>query len=81
MQKGSYFILKFALCTLQYFLIGEPAGIRTQDTRLKRAVLYQLSYRPVNRVDEEAYNSREELVRQQKIRLYRACFMMPDQDS
>jgi hypothetical protein len=25
---------------------GEPAGIRTQDTRLKRAVLYQLSYRP-----------------------------------
>jgi hypothetical protein len=27
-------------------IFGEPAGIRTQDTRLKRAVLYQLSYRP-----------------------------------
>ena len=25
----------------------EPAGIRTQDTCLKRAVLYQLSYRPI----------------------------------
>jgi hypothetical protein len=29
-------------------LLGEPAGIRTQDTRLKRAVLYQLSYRPID---------------------------------
>ncbi len=27
-------------------VLGEPAGTRTQDTRLKRAVLYQLSYRP-----------------------------------
>ena len=27
---------------------GEPAGTRTQDTRLKRAVLYQLSYRPID---------------------------------
>ena len=26
---------------------GEPAGTWTQDTRLKRAVLYQLSYRPM----------------------------------
>ncbi len=24
---------------------GEPAGTRTQDPRLKRAMLYQLSYR------------------------------------
>ena len=24
---------------------GEPAGIRTQDPRLKRPLLYQLSYR------------------------------------
>jgi hypothetical protein len=24
---------------------GEPAGARTQDQRLKRAMLYQLSYR------------------------------------
>jgi hypothetical protein len=24
---------------------GEPAGPRTQDPRLKRAMLYQLSYR------------------------------------
>ena len=24
---------------------GEPAGIRTQDPRLKRAMLYRLSYR------------------------------------
>ncbi len=24
--------------------VGEPAGIRTQDTRLKRPMLYQLSY-------------------------------------
>ncbi len=26
-------------------LDGESAGIRTQDPRLKRAMLYQLSYR------------------------------------
>ncbi len=26
-------------------LIGEPAGTRTQDPRLKRAMLYRLSYR------------------------------------
>ena len=26
-------------------LSGEPAGARTQDPRLKRAMLYQLSYR------------------------------------
>ena len=26
-------------------LNGEPAGIRTQDPRLKRAMLYRLSYR------------------------------------
>jgi hypothetical protein len=26
-------------------LCGEPAGTRTQDPRLKRAMLYQLSYR------------------------------------
>ena len=40
------------------FYIGEPAGIRTQDTRLKRAVLYQLSYRPAY-PREEAYNIKE----------------------
>ena len=28
-------------------LYGDPAGIRTQDTRLKRAVLYRLSYRVI----------------------------------
>jgi hypothetical protein len=40
--------------------IGEPAGIRTQDTRLKRAVLYQLSYRPAHAVlFKEAYISKE----------------------
>jgi hypothetical protein len=39
---------------------GEPAGIRTQDTRLKRAVLYQLSYRPAHAVFfKEAYISKE----------------------
>ncbi len=30
------------------FAIGDPAGIRTQDPRLKRALLYQLSYRIIN---------------------------------
>ena len=46
MQKETR--LKFALCILHIALTltGEPAGTRTQDTRLKRAVLYQLSYRP-----------------------------------
>ena len=28
---------------------GEPAGTRTQDPRLKRAMLYQLSYRLTER--------------------------------
>ena len=28
---------------------GEPAGTRTQDPRLKRAMLYQLSYRLTKR--------------------------------
>jgi hypothetical protein len=28
-----------------YLKNGEPAGTRTQDPRLKRAMLYQLSYR------------------------------------
>jgi hypothetical protein len=27
---------------------GEPGGIRTRDPRLKRALLYQLSYRPTH---------------------------------
>ena len=46
-------------------LIGEPAGIRTQDTRLKRAVLYQLSYRPAHALFfEEAYISKEPAARQ-----------------
>ena len=27
-----------------FLVSGEPAGIRTQDPRLKRALLYQLSY-------------------------------------
>ena len=27
---------------------GEPGGIRTRDPRLKRALLYQLSYRPTD---------------------------------
>ena len=29
---------------------GEPAGIRTQDPRLKRAMLYRLSYRLTDRM-------------------------------
>jgi hypothetical protein len=27
---------------------GEPGGARTRDHRIKSAMLYQLSYRPVN---------------------------------
>jgi hypothetical protein len=27
---------------------GEPGGTRTRDHRIKSAMLYQLSYRPVN---------------------------------
>jgi hypothetical protein len=30
-------------------LSGEPAGTRTQDPRLKRAMLYRLSYRLTER--------------------------------
>lgn len=35
--------------------VGEPAGTRTQDPRLKRALLYRLSYRltDVNRTQFE----------------------------
>ena len=36
--------------TASYFFIGkkyEPGWIRTIDTRLKRAMLYQLSYGPI----------------------------------
>lgn len=29
---------------------GEPTGARTRDTRLKRPLLYQLSYRPTNKL-------------------------------
>jgi hypothetical protein len=32
-----------------YLKTGEPAGTRTQDPRLKRAMLYQLSYRLTER--------------------------------
>ncbi len=28
-------------------LTGEPGGIRTRDHRIKSAMLYQLSYRPM----------------------------------
>ncbi len=38
-------ILKVVLKVLSTVLNGEPAGTRTQDPRLKRAMLYQLSYR------------------------------------
>ena len=27
---------------------GEPGGTRTRDHRIKSAMLYQLSYRPIN---------------------------------
>ena len=44
------------------YFIGEPAGTRTQDTRLKRAVLYHLSYRPALAVFiKDAYISKEML--------------------
>src|SRR5947209_16445327 len=33
---------------------GEPAGTRTRDHRIKSAMLYQLSYRPVTRGGEGA---------------------------
>jgi hypothetical protein len=45
------------LCTA--FKIGEPGGIRTHDSRLKRAVLYQLSYRPALAVFfKDAYSNK-----------------------
>ena len=51
--------------TLQFPLLkvtGEPAGTRTQDTRLKRAVLYQLSYRPaLAEFFKAAYHNKEPL--------------------
>ena len=34
------------LCSDPYPKSGEPAGARTPDHRLKRAMLYRLSYRP-----------------------------------
>jgi hypothetical protein len=47
----------------QLLIFGEPAGIRTQDTRLKRAVLYQLSYRPALAVFfKDAYLNKEKLL-------------------
>lgn len=36
------------MCT--HIGIGEPGGARTRDPRLKRPVLYQLSYRPTTMV-------------------------------
>ena len=45
-----HFRITVAFCSLRdgslklFVLCGEPAGIRTQDPRLKRALLYQLSY-------------------------------------
>ena len=38
------------------FLIvnGEPAGTRTQGPRLKRAMLYRLSYRLTERMEKES---------------------------
>jgi hypothetical protein len=37
-------------CASMRSLYGGPAGTRTQDTRLKRPLLYQLSYRPTNNI-------------------------------
>ena len=34
----------FSFSTCFSFFSSDPAGIRTQDPRLKRALLYQLSY-------------------------------------
>ena len=31
-----------------FFIYGEPAGTRTRDPLLKRQMLCQLSYRPIN---------------------------------
>src|SRR6266540_111698 len=49
------------LCTMNC-IYGEPAGTRTQDTRLKRAVLYQLSYRPALAVFFKAAYINKELL-------------------
>ncbi len=54
----SYVNFEIRIC----YMNGEPAGIRTQDTRLKRAVLYQLSYRPAS--PQDAYIIKEASVRQ-----------------
>ena len=43
---------------------GEGRWTRTIDTRLKRAVLYQLSYRPAHAAFKETHISKETAVRQ-----------------
>ena len=48
---------KFGLLLVLYFY-GELAGIRTQDPRLKRALLYQLSYELVQRKTNCALDER-----------------------
>ena len=35
-------------CSEVFWNDGEPGGTRTRDHRIKSAMLYQLSYRPVN---------------------------------
>ena len=62
MNPGSIRWINSQLKTHNVYLYktGEPAGTRTQDTRLKRAVLYQLSYRPAHAVFfKEAYLNKE----------------------
>jgi hypothetical protein len=41
-----------------FIMSGELAGIRTQDPRLKRALLYQLSYELVQWKTKYAFNVR-----------------------
>jgi hypothetical protein len=42
-RHGNRFNQSLSMCC-KLLIYGELAGIRTQDPRLKRALLYQLSY-------------------------------------
>jgi hypothetical protein len=55
--QSESFLFRISHSSFRIALYGEPGGIRTHDSRLKRAVLYQLSYRPAFS-REEAYNIR-----------------------
>ena len=48
LQRHVSLLAGFPVCLILLELYGESAGARTQDQRLKRAMLYQLSYALTN---------------------------------